>query len=96
MSNIHSLSLSNPSDAKSRDAEEFFGGGATSGTAVWRPTNGPQRQQGGGAGGATGGAAAGSTAGATPGAADADMRQLIQQARESDSGHTAGRCCARG
>lgn len=45
MSNIHGLgSAKSGKPAKPSESEEFFGGGATSGTAVWRPTSGPMRQ----------------------------------------------------
>ena len=82
MSNIHGLSFSNPSDAKSPDNEEFFGGGATSGTAVWRPTNGPQRQ---GGGGGQGGTPQPTGGGGPPNnGSEPDLRQIIQQAKESD------------
>ena len=77
MSNIHGLSLSS-NEAKRGDSEEFFGGGATSGTAVWRPTNGPQRQQ-----QPPAAAPAPSSAAAAGGGSDADMRQLIAQARQA-------------
>ena len=80
MSNIHSLSLS--SESKRGENEEFFGGGATSGTAVWRPTNGPQRQQPGGGGSGPPPPASGRSNAPEP---QPDLRQIIQQARESEA-----------
>jgi len=79
MSNIHGLSFNK--NEKKADQEEFFGGGATSGTAVWRPTNGPQRE---------GAASPQPAPGSTPATGEAaDLRQIIQQARSAASSGAA-------
>lgn len=77
MSNIHGLSFNK--NEKKADQEEFFGGGHTSGTAVWRPTNGPQRE--GAASPSPAASSASSSSSSDP--QPADLRQIIQQARSA-------------